>query len=151
MDSTYAALVANALSYAQSGMTATTVVSTDSDCSFAELKRAIEEAESSVVLVEGVFGSERDFKTLALIRHCMGKILVFSIDEPLNLKEMGESLYRRVVVLNSLPVTDIKNSAVPMQQEKEMFFGTFQPKRPDISAIADPIVKKLWTEQEVRP
>ena len=150
VDSTYAPLVANAISYAQSGMTATAVVSTDPNCSFAELKRAIEGAESRVVLVEGVFGSERDLKTLALIRHCVGKILVFSIDEPLNLEEMGASLYRRVAILDDLPVTETKSGAVPMQLEKELPFGTFQPKMPDSPGITDAIVKDLWAKQVER-
>lgn len=116
VNASYAHAFADAISVAQCGQTAGVVVRADEGVPFAELKRAIDGVQGDVVLVEGVFASVRDFTTLSLVRYCKDKILVFSIDEPLNLAEASQSLFQRIFVIDNLPVTKFK--AVPMYQLK---------------------------------
>lgn len=75
-----ACLAADILSVKRSNMTAAVVTRADADVSAKDMLDAIERANTTVVLVEGVYGCVSDAFTLALIRKAK-KQLVFSIDD----------------------------------------------------------------------
>ena len=75
-----ACLAADILSVKRSNMTAAVVTRADADVSAKDMLDAIEKANTTVVLVEGVYGCVSDAFTLALIRKAK-KQLVFSIDD----------------------------------------------------------------------
>ena len=78
----YAASVADALSISRDGTTASVVAAGGTTCALPELLQKIRTCETSVVLVEGVYGILPVNIVLALARHTTDKLLVFSDDVP---------------------------------------------------------------------
>lgn len=110
--STYAQLIADALSVAQDGHTSTVVARMDADCSTNELRRAIMTAPTHVVLLEGVFACDDEFKTLALARHCPDKIIVFSMDDAINGEQLSAATFGRIAMIDDITINHVINPMV---------------------------------------
>lgn len=109
-----AKLVADAISMAQDGQTAGTVVCVDETSDFSVVRSAVMSMTGSVVLVEGMLASEPDSKVLALARHCPGKTLIFSIDDSMNQEKISGSVFCRVAMLDDMEFSG--NDTIQMQK-----------------------------------